>query len=160
MQQLEQALAELQATRDELLATIGRLSSAALDRKGAIGEWSVKNILAHLAAWEDWVVQALPQRMAAGETPAAFRERAENEDRFNQIEIAEREELTPEEQLMELERVREELLSYVRGLGQAELARRNPWAGWNGTLPEYLLGALRDHEAEHIAELRAANLRD
>ena len=156
MDTLSDALAELAHTRAELLAAIGGLGEAALDRKGVVGEWSVKNVLAHIAAWEAWVVEALPARMTTGTTPPDFRQRAEDEDRFNAEEVAEREELTPDEQLMELERTRAELLAYVSGLDAAALARKHPWDTWEGTLPEYLREALRDHEAEHAEVLRAA----
>ncbi|MEP7188873.1 MAG: hypothetical protein ABI901_06775, partial [Roseiflexaceae bacterium] len=70
--------------------------------------------------------------------------------------VAEREELTPDEQLMELERTRAELLAYLHGLDATVLARTQPWDTWEGTLPEYLLEALCDHEAEHVEVLRAA----
>ena len=72
MTTLSDALAELGRTRAELLAAISGLDEAALDRKGVIGEWSIKNVLAHIAAWEAWVVEALPARMATGATPAGF----------------------------------------------------------------------------------------
>ena len=52
MTTLSDALAEFGHTRAELLAAIGGLDEAALDRKGVIGEWSIKNVLAHIAAWE------------------------------------------------------------------------------------------------------------
>jgi hypothetical protein len=154
MTTLSDALADLGHTRTELLATISRLDEAALDRKGTIGNWSIKNVLAHIAAWEAWVVEALPARMTTGTTPKDFKQRAEDEDRFNAEEVAEREELTPDEQLMELERTRAELLAYLSSLDAAALERANPWDTWAGTLPEYLLVALRDHEAEHVAVLR------
>lgn len=156
MTRLEQALAELHRTRAELLALTDALGEAAIEHKGMVGAWSVKNVLAHLAAWEEWVVQVLPARMGSGSTPAEFRQRAAEEDRFNALEVAEREELTPGEQLMELERVREELLRYVASLPTTEIERRQPWPEWSGTLPEYLLAALNEHEREHIAELHAA----
>ena len=146
MTTLSDALAELGRTRAELLAAIGGLDEAALDRKGVVGDWSIKNVLAHIAAWEAWVVEALPARMTTGATPQDFRQRAEDEDRFNAEEVAEREELTPDEQLMELERTRAELLAYLRSLDAAALERKHPWDTWAGTLPEYLLVALRDHE--------------
>ncbi len=155
MDTLSDALAELGRTRAELLAAISGLDEAALDRKGVVGDWSIKNVLAHMAAWEAWVVEALPARMTTGATPEDFRQRAEDEDRFNAEEVAEREELTPDEQLMELERIRAELLAYLGGLDSAALARKHPWDSWVGTLPEYLLVALRDHEDEHVAALRA-----
>ena len=156
MTTLHGALDALASTRAELLAAIGGLDEAALDRKDVVGDWSIKNVLAHIAAWEAWVVQALPARMTTGATPEDFRQRAEDEDRFNAEEVAEREELTPDEQLMELERTRAELLAYVRSLDADTLARRQPWDTWEGTLPEYLLEALRDHENEHVEALRAA----
>jgi hypothetical protein len=154
MTTLSGALAELDRTRGELLTVVSGLDEAALDRKGVSGDWSVKNVLAHIAAWEAWVVQALPVRMSTGTTPADFRQRAEDEDRFNAEEVAEREELTPDEQLMELERTRAELLAYLGSLDAATLERKHPWDTWEGSLPEYLLDALRDHEAEHVGELK------
>ena len=156
MNTLSDALAELSRTRAELLAAIGGLHEAALDRQGVVGDWSIKNVLAHIAAWEAWVVEALPARMTTGATPEDFRQRAEDEDRFNAEEVAEREELTPDEQLMELERTRAELLAYLHGLDAAALERKHPWDSWEGTVPEYLLEALCDHEAEHVAVLRVA----
>ncbi|MBK9713571.1 MAG: DinB family protein [Kouleothrix sp.] len=152
----DDAIAALDRTRAELLDAIRGLDERALDRKGAVGDWSIKNMLAHIAAWEEWVVQALPARLAAATTPPDMRARLQDEDRFNAEEVAEREELTPGEQLMELERTRAELLAYLRGLDQPTLARAQPWDTWPGTIPDYLLVSLRDHEAEHIEALRAA----
>src|SRR5436309_1383220 len=119
MTTLSDVLAALGSTRTELLAAIGGLDEAALDRAGVVGDWSIKNVLAHIAAWEAWVVETLSVRMTTGTTPQDFRQRAADEDRFNAEEVAEREELTPDEQLMELERTRAELLAYLGGLDGA-----------------------------------------
>jgi uncharacterized damage-inducible protein DinB len=152
---LAQALEQLNNTRTELLDAIHGIDQAALDRKGVLGAWSIKNMLAHIAAWEAWVVQALPARLASGTTPPDLAQRLVDEDASNAEEVAEREELTPDEQLMELERNRAELLVFVHGLDEATLTRPNPWDTWPHTVPEYLLDALRDHEAAHIEELRS-----
>jgi uncharacterized damage-inducible protein DinB len=156
MTTLEQAIEQLSSARAELLGAIDGLDDAALDRKGLVGGWSAKNVLAHIAAWEAWVILALPARLAERATPPDLAARLADEDAANAEEVAEREELTPDEQIMELERNRAELLAYLRTLDQATLERRQPWQGWDGTIPEYLLAALRDHEAEHAAALRAA----
>ena len=153
---LAQALEQLNNTRTELLDLIHGIDQAAMERKNVIGAWSIKNVLAHIAAWEAWVVQALPARLANDTTPPDLAQRLIDEDASNAEEVAEREELTPDEQLMELERNRAELLALVRGLDEATLTRPNPWDTWPGTVPEYLLDALRDHEAEHIEDLRTA----
>jgi hypothetical protein len=138
-----------------LLDAIAGLDETALDRKGAVGEWSIKNVLAHITAWEAWVVQALPARLAIGKTPEDFLARAQDEDRFNAEEVAEREELTPSEQLTELERTREALLAELRDLDSAIWARPGLWDTWEGTLAEYLRDSLVGHEQEHLASLRA-----
>ena len=149
-------LQELASARATLLDTIAGLDESDLDHKNTIGEWSIKNVLAHIAAWEAWVVQALPTRLTTGKTPGDFYARIEDEDRFNAEEVAEREELTPSEQLIELERTREALLDELRGLDAAAWQRRGPWDTWKGTLAEYLRESLIGHEQEHIADLQAA----
>jgi uncharacterized protein (TIGR03083 family) len=149
-------LEELGHTRTALLATIAGLDEDALERKGVVGDWSIKNALAHIAAWEAWVVQALPTRLATGETPAELRAKIADEDRYNAEEIGEREELTPSEQLMELERTRAALLDELRELDAAAWERRDPWSTWQGTLAEYLRESIIEHEEEHIGDLRAA----
>ena len=149
-------LEELARIRAELLDAIAGLDEAALDRRSVVGEWSIKNVLAHIAAWEAWVVQALPARLATGKTPEDFRARIQDEDRFNAEEVAEREELTPSEQLIELERTREALLAELRSLDTAAWERRGPWDTWQGTLAEYLRESLVGHEQEHLADLQSA----
>src|SRR5262245_28967937 len=83
---------ELARSRAALLEAIAGLDEDAMERKGIVGEWSVKNVLAHVAAWESWVVQTLPARLETGRTPDALRARVADEDRYNAEEVAEREE--------------------------------------------------------------------
>ena len=156
---LEHALADLEQTRGELLQLLSGMDEATLNRKGAVGEWSIKNVLAHLAAWEEWVAGALPQRLATGSTPADFSERAENEDRFNDVEVAMREHLSGAAQIAELGQLRADLVAYLRSLDPATLAQAQPWDRWAGTIPAYVLAALGEHEVEHIAALRDARRR-
>ena len=146
----------LARARSALLEAIAGLDEDAMERKGVVGEWSVKNVLAHIAAWESWVVQSLPTRLETGRTPDALRARVADEDRYNAEEVAEREELTASEQLIELERTREALLEYLHGLDTATWERRGLWDTWAGTLAEYLHEAQVAHDEEHIVGLRAA----
>jgi uncharacterized damage-inducible protein DinB len=52
-------LQELEEARADLLASIEGLSPDDMRRPGAVGIWSVKDALAHLAAWEAELVTAL-----------------------------------------------------------------------------------------------------
>lgn len=144
---------QLAATRAQLLALLGRLDNAGMERI-VYGTWSAKNVVAHLAAWEAWVLHALPIRLATGTTPADMRARIADEDGYNAQEVAARAHLSPSEQVAELEQIRAKLITYVRGLDSVLLEQTNPWDTWQGTVPEYLLAALGDHEQEHIEGLR------
>jgi len=152
----ERLCAALQDERGALLAALTGATGALLDRKGVVGEWSIKNLLAHLAAWDLVVAQALPERLATGETPEALRLIAADEDAWNALQIAEGEELTPEDQLVELEWTRSVLVQYLRSLGDATLAGSAPWRGWDGTVAEYILEGVVAHEREHREQIAAA----
>ncbi len=57
-------LEEVRASRAELLAALEGLSDDVLMRPGVEGIWSIKDILAHLVAWEAELVTALSRRLS------------------------------------------------------------------------------------------------
>jgi uncharacterized damage-inducible protein DinB len=61
MKTKREILQELEQARADLLASIKDLSPDAMRRPGAVGIWSVKDALAHVAAWEAELVTALNQ---------------------------------------------------------------------------------------------------
>ena len=56
---------DLARERDKLLAALEGLSEGELMRSGAVGRWSVRDVLAHVLAWEDEAVARL-DLLAAG----------------------------------------------------------------------------------------------
>ena len=147
---------ELTQVRAELLALVAGLDEAMLDRGGLLGDWSVKNLLAHMAAWESWVVEMVQVRLSGAELPAHLRAATADEDAYNAAQVAEREELTPDEQLMELERTRAELLALLGRLGPALLDAPEPRPGAPQSLSDNLRASLIRHDREHTAALRSA----
>lgn len=61
MKTKREILHELEEARADLLVSIEGLSPDAMRRPGAVGIWSVKDTLAHVAAWEAELVTALNQ---------------------------------------------------------------------------------------------------
>src|SRR5262249_47531177 len=103
--------------RQALLEAITGLSDEALDRKEAVGHWSIKNVLAHLTAWEEVVTRITPERVRSGTYPEELQAINTDEDAYNARMISAREHLTPQEQLAQLARARARLLEMVQGLG-------------------------------------------
>ena len=62
----EQLLLQSQAALDELLTEAVSLSAGQRDRAGACGEWSVKDVLAHLHAWHELFLVWYREGMAGG----------------------------------------------------------------------------------------------
>jgi hypothetical protein len=155
---LTHVLDELEHERTALLETIAGLDDAALERQGIIGAWSIKNCLAHLAGWESWVLGSLPTRLATGQVPEPLRSATADEDAWNAEQVARREELSPGAQIEALARTRAKLVAYLRQLGPAALVRRRPWPSWEDSLGDYILAAIRDHDREHLPDLRAARV--
>lgn len=148
-------LAALAAERDALLAVVARYDDAAQDHKGTVGEWSIKNVLAHLAAQERIVATTTPQRLRTRETPAVIAAINADAERWNAEHVAAAEHLTPAEQRAELAVARAALVEMIRALGDEALARPNPWPGWQGTLAEYLIAVIASHEREHREAIAA-----
>ena len=67
-----QLLAESESERQALEALLQDLSEAQMTRRGVVGPWSIKDVLAHLAEWEQMVLGWLKtsQRGAIPDVPA------------------------------------------------------------------------------------------
>ena len=59
----------LSQERAILLDALKSVPDALLDQKGVVGEWSIKNVLAHLTSWESVVTHFLPERLASASDP-------------------------------------------------------------------------------------------
>jgi DinB superfamily len=147
---------ELTRERAALLEIVEGLDDATLDRKGVVGAWSIKNVLAHLAAWEAVVVGITPEWLATRVKPQILQASTADEDADNAEQVGLRERLLPADQFAELETTRGALLHLFEDLGDETLARRNPWPEWEGTLAEYFVASICEHEREHRNDVRAA----
>lgn len=111
---------ELQEGRERLLNSYEGLSSEELLEPGVAGEWSVRDILAHVAAW-DRAQTAAFRDMLNGVRPPLMDLDDEGIQTFNEEHYAELLGATLDEVLAELEAAREELLELLRGIDNAAL---------------------------------------
>jgi DinB family protein len=142
--------------REALLGTIAWLSDTALDQQGAVGEWSIKDVLAHLTARERHIVSALPASLDAAGAPSVSDSSYVPPDSVAARRRRRERGVSPTEQVLELERARADLLCLLAHLGDSGLEWRPPWAGWHGTLADYVRVMVGDHEREHHAAIRSA----
>jgi hypothetical protein len=127
----------------EFQATIASMSEKEMASPGRVGEWSAKDLLAHLGRWNDAAVTIIDDRLAGrplGETYddyEAWNARWAEEDRA----------LTLQEARTRCESAHRRLRGLI-----AELAADR----WDKVVRSWVRGSGVEHLEEHLADLRGA----
>ncbi len=140
----EELLGELEKARSELRASYRGLSDEQMTRLEAVGEWSVKDVLSHVASWDEVMLPDLA-RIARGETPALASidlERA-NYDAANAAVMSQRRDRPLERVLRDLDTDRADVIAAVGRLPDSALAE--------GQFGRLLLQITAAHDLEHAA---------
>src|SRR5215207_8005522 len=145
------ALIRETSTRMELL--VAQLSVAEINQPGAVGVWSVKDVLAHIAYWERYAVDTL-HAIARGETPNLVAD--DETERNNASVVAQYYQRSLSAVISDWQQAREDLLDAIENLEDADLndPDRFPWSDGRSLL-DRLAGNSFGHEQEHIEQIRA-----
>ena len=137
-------LSMLQESRRELA---GAIQGVADDRMSVpfAGDWSVKDIMGHIASWDEFTVSDL-RRISRGRLPclAAFREA--DVDNWNAFLIRPRK-LFPLPQIRaEFEEARAEMVAALKDLPEGLLAQ--------GQMVRNIFAIMTNHEKDHARQVR------
>ena len=108
----QKLLDKIEATWIAFLASFEGLTPAQMEQPGAAGDWSVKDILAHVTTWEAESLTHLPV-IAAGEKTPSYRRVYGGIDAFNAQMVAAKRALPLDEVLRQLETTHRQLVDYV-----------------------------------------------
>ncbi len=148
-------VATLVAAREELLAAAALIPPEEHASRPVCGEWTLKDVLGHVADWEVFGVAGLRQ-MAAGQPPRV--EPIGDLDTWNQAHVAARRNQPWEVVWDDLHRARRELVEVLQGMSQAELGRSFPFPwGPEGTPYEWIC-VYFDHDREHAQDLKGEEM--
>jgi uncharacterized damage-inducible protein DinB len=115
----------------ELTATWRSLPDEALLQPGACGEWSIKDVMNHIAAWQEATLQALPELLQGHKLPRG----KYNIAKFNARQSAEDKDRTLAASRRRLERSRRDLLAFLATVPEAQMldlkSRVGGWAKYN-----------------------------
>lgn len=145
-------LKQLQEERAGLVAAIEGLSQDAMLRPGVIGMWSVKDILAHLTAWESELVTALA-RLDPSREPQLLQ--IEDIDEWNAEQYHANAPRPLDLVLGDFHGVHRQLLKMVEDLDEATLTSVQRFRWMEGEPLTYLIAENAFwHEREHAEEIR------
>lgn len=142
--------ADLSKNRVRLLAAIEGLSGSDVLTPNAVGVWSVKDVIGHLADWEQLILNAARHILDPDE-PATIT--LHHGDAANALMVSQRAGQPWSEALADLTQSRREMLDFIAALPAEAWKQRGafPWSD-QGTLAD-LIGGAGWHDAEHAADV-------
>ena len=143
----EELARELQEAKNHLRLSYRGLSEEEMTRRGAVGEWSVKDVLSHVTSWEEVLLPDLA-RIARGDTPvlASMNLETANFDPFNAMIMSLRRDLPLDQVLRELDLSHADVMEALARLADATLAA--------GQFARFVLQITADHDREHAQGIR------
>jgi hypothetical protein len=148
-------LTALDGSREALLDALEGLSEEDMLQPGVVGEWSVKDILAHLTRWEAELVKLLWQA-ASGQKPTSIHFSKQIVDETNARWYKESKPRDLERVLEDFHSVRNQTVRRVEDLPARafEDPEHYPWLEGEA-LWKWIANDSFDHEAEHTAQILA-----
>ncbi len=147
-------ITRLNEARNALLTLVRSLPADRNEAPGAVGDWSVKEVIGHIASWEDRLL-TLTQMVLNGQADKIeWIDSHEALQAWNQRQYLRKQSWTWSETIRELALLREEVLWNIDGMEPEQLFQTHDLAAGR-VRPADLLEGIVAHDQEHLAELQA-----
>ncbi len=150
-------IGKLECNRDELLSALSDLDETEIVAPRVVGEWSVKDVVGHIAYWEQVIHDHVREAFAEGRPrPASI---SETDNTINARESAKRSQWKWTRVRAEFEKARRALVERVERLSEGELGFQvpSPWRGEDRfysvsqMIEEDAIGPCREHAQQILA---------
>ena len=143
----------LREERENFLSAIDGLTNEELILPGVCGEWSVKDIMAHITAWEAELVKLLWQ-VSQGGIPTTVHFTNPDVDQINAAWYARDKARSLELVTADFQGVRNQTIRRVLSFSEDDLndPGRYSWSA-DKALWQWIVGDSSEHEAEHIINI-------
>ena len=137
----QEILAHVTAVRVALTSAIYGLSEAELTTEGAVGHWSVKDVMAHLGRWEEICLAELQKHLRGEQSTEDYRDPLPYNDKWE----AELLPLSLQESIDLFETAHYRLFGLLSALTPEQ---------WNGYVRAWVRGSTWRHFEEHGEQIR------
>jgi hypothetical protein len=139
-----------------VLQAIDGFPATGWETHGACGVWSVKDIIAHLASYEQVLVDILTAVTGKASTPVLNRF-IELGGQFNDNEVDKRKARTVQEVLTEFNDTHTQVMSLIANIPRETLRQNGtlPWYGMDYALDDVIVYMYYGHKREHSAQIAA-----
>ncbi len=150
---MDDPVARFQKSQEDLEAVIARFSDEELTTPGKVGDWSLREVLAHIAAWDRWGQRAIETRLTQDDLPAEMKEEAQNPDPFNARAAEAWKSYDARQARAAFTQAYHDLMSFLQATPHEQLYRQIPRPNGKTTTPTASLSALARHKDEHRTSL-------
>lgn len=145
----------LEDEREKLVDALDGLTDEQMEEPGVVGEWSIKDLLSHLLAWEAEAIKLLWQ-LQQGEKPGGIFAGPIDVDQVNHTWYLEMHARPLERVLADFEAVRKQTHKRLAAFTEKDLSDLQRYAGLKGRALEQIIAENTfEHDAEHAAEILA-----
>jgi len=150
------ALDILKYGQQTVLKTLAEFPEGDAERPGACGLWSVKDIIAHLASYEEVLVDVLSTFLGKHPTPFLNKFTAPG-GQFNDIEVGRRKGRTLREVLGEFNDAHAQTISLAAQMRPEQFRHSGtlPWYAMEYSLDDFIVYTFYGHKREHSAQIDA-----
>ncbi len=150
-----ETLSALENSREQLLRAIEGLSQEEMTRPGMLGEWSIKDILAHISRWEAELIRILFQLQQGG-APKVPDYTAADFDRLNAQFVSESQARTLQQIKDDFLSVRKQTIKRVEQTPEKDLTSPGRYPSLGGSsLAQVIAAYTFEHDREHSAQIQA-----
>lgn len=149
----EEILDKLDSSREQILTLLEPLSDEALLQPGALGDWSIADLLAHMTAWESELVTAL-MKIDQGKKPSRYLSASKEVDAYNARRVDENRGRDLARIFSDYHQVRLKLEDWLESFSEKVLndKKRFQWAK-NRPLVDFIAEASYQHEYKHLPDI-------
>ena len=122
---------------------------------GVCGWWSVREIMAHLASFEQVLVEVLNGFIDSQPTPTLDQYKTMNGDKFNEVQVNLRNDKSPSQVLEEYDRLHEQVRQLMTKIPPTTLRQAGaiPEYGMEYDVEDFLVYSFYGHKREHCAQI-------
>src|SRR5436305_6373878 len=129
----QQLLKRLEKAWTAIKESYAGLSDAQLTEPGVVGDWSVKDILAHVTTWEEEALKYLPLILTGGRPPRYIQ--SGGIDAFNAQMPEHKRSLALSDVLRQLDETHSRLIDYIQSVPKSTSRGRHASAIASGSIP-------------------------
>lgn len=146
----------IQAQHSQLLAVLEGVSEETLCKRPVVGWWTIKDLLGHIAMWEQVAIRFITEYQRDGMPQPLGIETDEQVNAINKREVVIRRDWTLARVRAEFDETYRHLLAAIESLRDEDLVKRLGGAWQDATLEKLIAVNSYEHISEHLAQISKA----